>query len=143
MGEPIQLSVQRIANINAACASVGDNEVLDATISYRLGRLADYSESIVKKFRREQEKRFAAARRDNKKLTDQEKAEANEKLTEEMNSLMDSEEEINVPKLKYSDFVAKTDMRVGDREYKSGQVLVPIKFFSMMGDLIEDDKNLL
>ncbi len=143
MGDPKELTIQEIANVNAACASIGDNEALDATIGYRLGRLADYTERIVKIIQKEQQKKTAAFRERIAKMTDQEKTVEGDKLTKEMNELMESTESVSVPEFNYSDFVAKTDMTIGKREYKSGQLLVPVKFFSLMGELVIDDKKLM
>lgn len=139
----MQLSIQRIVNINAACASIGDNEALEANIAYRIGRLADWSESIVKSAARQRDKKAAAARKEFASLKDADKIAANDKLTEELNALVDQTETISIPELKYSDFVAKTDKKVGNRDYKAGEVLVPVKFFSLMGDLIQDDQKVL
>lgn len=143
MGETKELTIQKIANINAACAAIGENEAIDATIGYRLGRLADYTERIVKSVHKQQQTKMTAFRERILKLTDQEKTVENGKLTQELNDLMETTEEVSVPEFNYSDFVAKTDMTVGKREYKSGQLLVPIKFFSLMGELIIDDKKLM
>ena len=143
MGDPKELTIQTIANINAACASVGENEAIDATIGYRIGRLADYTERIVKVFQKEQQKKMTASREKMLKMTDQEKSVENDKLTKELNDLLDTVESVSVPEFNYSDFVAKTDISVGKRDYKSGQLLVPVKFFSLMGELIIDDKKLM
>lgn len=142
MGDPKTLSIQDIANINAAVASVGDNEAVSATIGYRLGRLGDYTERIVRTFQREREKTLSSFRQRTAKMTEAEKGVENDKLAERLNELAEQTEEINIPELKYSDFVASTDMKVGSKEYKAGQLLVPIKFFSLMGELIIDDQKL-
>jgi hypothetical protein len=147
MGDPQKLSIRIIGNINAACALIGDNEALDGTVAYRIGRLADASESIVVPARRQQDKKLAAFREKILKMSDQEKAIENDKLKEELNKITETEEEINVPELNYSDFVAKSDMTIGSgataRTYNKGSLLVPVKFFSLMGALIIDDRKLI
>lgn len=143
MGDPKELTIQTIANINAACAAIGDNEAIDATIGYRIGRLADYSDRIIKTAQKEQQKKTAAFRERILKMTDQEKTVESDKFNKEISDLMETTELLSVPEFNYSDFVAKTDMTVGKREYKSGQLLVPVKFFSLMGELIIDDKKLM
>lgn len=141
MGDPKELNAQQIANINAGCASVGDNEALEPHIAYRIGRLGNYTDSIIRQLQRSQQKLVTEHRAKVAKMTDAQKIEENDKLTEAINKLMDETETISIPELKYSDFIAKEDIRVKDREYKKGQVLVPTKFFSSMGDIIIDDKN--
>jgi len=143
MGDPQKLSLQTIANINSACAAIGENETLDATVSYRIGRLANYSDSIIRAARSAQNKKIQLIASKTAKMSDAQKIEENQKLQEELSSMMDEEEEINIPKFKYSDFIAKTDMQVGGKTYTKGQALVPVKFFSLMGDLIEDDQKLV
>jgi len=138
-----KLSIQKIANINQACALVGDNDVLDSKVAYRIGRLGDFSESIIKRMQKIQQKKINTFREANEKLTDAEKAKANDKLTEEMNQLLEEEEEITIPPFKYSDFIADEDIKVHGKEFKKGQLLVPVKFFSLMGDTVVDDEKLL
>lgn len=143
MGDPKILSIQRIGNINAACASVGDNDALDGTIAYRIGRLADYTDSAVRRVQKMHQEKMRAYRQKIEKMTEEQKKVAAEKLNDEIQELNEIEEEVKIPEFKYSDFVAKIDMMVGGKQIKAGQTLVPIKFFSLMGDLVKDDQGLI
>lgn len=143
MGEPIILSIQRIGNINAACASIGDNDALDGTIAYRLGRLADYTDSAVRRVQKLHQDKVKAYRKRTEKMSEEQKKVEADNLQEEIQKLNDIEEEVKIPEFKYSDFVAKTDTVVGGKQIRSGQTLVPVKFFSLMGDLVKDDMGLI
>lgn len=143
MGDPVKMSIQRIANINAACASVGDNDALDGAIAYRIGRLGDYTDQSVRRVQKIHQKKLRDFQLKSEKLTEEQKKVETQKLNDEIARLQDEEEEIRVPVFKYSEFVAKVDTVVGGKTIKAGQTLVPIKFFSLMGDLIQDDQGLI
>lgn len=143
MGDPKILSIQRIGNINAACASIGENDALDGTIAYRLGRLADYTDSSVRRVQKLHQEKVKAFRKRTEKMNEEQKKAESEKLSEEIQDLNDIEEEVKIPEFKYSDFVAKIDTIVGGKQIRAGQTLVPIKFFSLMGDLVRDDQGLI
>lgn len=143
MGEPKVLTIQRIGNINQACASVGDNDALEATIAYRLGRLADYTDSVVRRMQKTHQEKLKEYRKRIEKMDEDSKRIATEKFTEEVQALNDQTEEVKIPEFKYSDFVSKLDIEVGGKQIRVGQALVPIKFFSLMGDIIKDDQGLV
>lgn len=143
MGDPKILSIQRIGNINAACASIGENDALDGTIAYRLGRLADYTDSSVRRVQKLHQEKLRAFRKKTEKMNEEQKKVESEKLSEEIQDLNDIDEEVKIPEFKYSDFVAKVDTIVGGKQIRAGQTLVPVKFFSLMGDLVRDDQGLI
>jgi len=168
MGTEEKKPLGRIIEIASAVDLVGQNSSLDATVSYRLGRLGDYCKSPVKlysKLREEARKEIATKQ---KKLvaelegaSDAQKREINIKInelttefSEKDRELKEQEEAIKIPKFKLSEFIAKEDTKRKethrnqqgeskevDIQVKSGQALVPVEFFSLMGDLIEDDKS--
>lgn len=137
------MSLQIIGNLNAACACVGDINGLDGKVSYRLGRLGSFTDSIIRQAQRSHQNLLAEHRKKIEKMTDEQKKTEGEKLAIKIQELNEMEEEVNVPTFKYSEFIAETDTRVGDRDIKAGQPLVPIKFFSLMGEFVLDDQNIV
>lgn len=153
------LTLERIAEIAEAITLVGDNKYLDGRVSFRLGRLGDSCKSPYKYYIREKDKIMKWERDERKKkIEDCKKVntdEANKQLlndlndlyierTEKHNALLDQHpEKINLPELNLSDFIAKTEI-IEEQDNKKitikvGQTLVPTRFFTLMGDLINED----
>lgn len=159
-----QKKLDRIIEIGEAVALIGDNRYLDGTTSFKIGMLGDYSKPIIRNFVKERDRLINDARKRQKAINDgvkngdaEAKARAADEitvLTEEvqvkLNEMGNMEEEIKIPTLKLSEFIAKADItdvfvKDGVPEAKvvvrAGQALVPVKFFTLMGDIIIDDKN--
>lgn len=170
MGTEQEKPLHTILQYAEATNLVGTNDFLDGTIAYRLGRLNDFCKAPARSYRKAAEKMrketYEAQRELEKKMkgaTDDDKRTISldiQKLSDEMNEktseLLDQTEKIKIPEFKLSDFIAKEDRKVkqemvepdgskkiGEVNIKSGQTLVPTKFFSLMGDAIIDDKEAL
>ena len=147
-----ELSVLRIVEISTGIEIIGNTDALDGVTGYKLGRLKKVCESIAKiagTIREDEQKKYAKelANKDTTRARKQEIAEA---INEKMRAVEQVKEEIKVPELKLSEFIAKSDRTVkfplGEgktetREIKEGQMLVPQMFFNLLGDIIQDDKN--
>jgi hypothetical protein len=159
-----ELEVSRIVEISEAVAIAGDNKHLDGTVSYRVGRLGDFCKLIVRSYTKQRDRLIREAREKERILREkykngspEEKVKANEeivdiseKLTDALDSLATQVEKIRVPELKLSEFIAKNDITeiiikdgVSDAKIiaKTGQSLLPIRFFTLMGDVVVDDKK--
>lgn len=169
MGTEQELSLSRIIEIAEGISLVGDNTLLDGVITYRLGRLADYTKSPVKGYnkqreakrreflekQREAQKKMKSADEDTKRELSMDIQDLTNSFNEEVDKLLEQKESLKIPEFKLSDFLAKEErkipQKVGQNEdqhtietvLKPGQSLVPVKFFAMMGDVIADDKNAL
>ena len=143
MGNSQKLSIQIIGNLNAACACVGDVNGLDGKVAYRLGRLGSFTDSIIRQANRTHQNILKEHHKKIEKMNEEQKKAEAEKVAVKIQELNEMEEEVNVPKFKYSEFISATDTRVGDRDIKAGQPLVPIKFFSLMGEFVEDDQGVV
>ncbi len=161
MLEKKELTIERIVEIAEAMTLIGDNKYLDGKISFRLGRLGDHCKPAYKHYVKERDKILKWERDERKKKIDECKKvntdEANKGLlndlndlhiekTEKINLLLDQvPEEIQIPELPLSDFIAKTEIKEEQDNKKIfirvGQTLVPIRFFTLMGDLIIDDNK--
>lgn len=169
IGEEKEVDIATLLNYNAAIAEVADNKLLNGVVAYRLGRLGDACKSPIKVFRKVREEKEKELRNKiqelNKTLsgkTDKEKAEIAEQIEkesskglEEINELQYSiKEKIGVPTFKLEDFVAQSDLtyvEVINRNTKdqkevevtirSGQTLVPVRFFALMGEAITEEAD--
>lgn len=158
------IKAERAVEIGEAVAVVGDNRYLEGSTAFKLGMLGDNCKPIVKNYVKERDRIMNDARKRQKIIVDAAKdggAEArakanediaalNEEIQEKVNELGTQDVEVKIPSLKLSEFIAKSDVtdvfvKDGVSEakvvVKSGQALVPVKFFTMMGDVIVDDKN--
>lgn len=170
MGTEQELPLSRILEIAEGVSLIGDNALLDGIITYRLGRLADYTKAPIKEYnklrelkrkeilekQRELQKKMKAADEDGKReLSMDIQGLSNSFNGEENITLLEQLEPIKIPELKLSDFLAKEerkiphkvgvneDQRTVELVLKPGQSLVPVKFFALMGDVIKDDKEAL
>lgn len=165
MSNARKFTIDRIIEIGEAVAVIGDNRYLEGTTAYKVGMLGDYCKPFIKNFVKERDRIVQGTKRKQKAIMDPVKDQATEdakvranedvaQLIQEMqaqlNALSNAEEEIKVPLLKLSEFIAKSDVtdvfvKDGLPETKivirSGHTLVPTKFFTLMGDVIIDDKN--
>lgn len=132
MYETSKLTVEEIVGINTAIDAIGDKENLSATVSYRLGRLKKWAESITKEFNKSKNKAVDLYNKEivNKKLTDDQRVERRRKLDQELEDLLEQVEEVKIPELKLSDFCDENN-----------KITVPQKFIVALGDLIKDDKE--
>lgn len=160
------MAVDRILEIGSAVDLVGDVKYLDGVTAFKTGMLGDYAKPIVKNYVKERDKILADSRKkiklindsikqngseENKLKCQQEAADISEETQEKLNELNVQTVEIKIPHLKLSDFIAKSDIsetfvtKEGTPELKvvvkAGQGLVPVKFFTLMGDVIVDDKS--
>lgn len=137
MGTPQKLKLEKIVDVFEAVKLVGDLK-LDFTVSYRLGRLQDKCKSILKVYEEIQGKLQAEYSGKAQEFTSQMEGKTDEEKTAlnaevrklnnefvaEINKILQIEEEVPVPDFKLKDFEGKD---------------VPVKFFSMMGELIKED----
>jgi seryl-tRNA synthetase len=137
MGTEQKMKLDRIINLFEGVKVVEDNTKIDFTISYRLGRLSDSARSIIRTYERKQSKlkietneKIQALRKGMDTKTDEEKAviskevkELNDEFMAKIDNLMEEEEKIEIPLFSAKDFEGKD---------------VPVKFFSLMGDVIKD-----
>lgn len=156
------LKVGRVIEISTAIALIGDNDFLDGVVASRCGRLANRFMGVVKEYNKSKEKIQKEGRERQKALlekmkeigTDEAKRECSQQIQdisievqEKISALEEDNAEVDpkFPDLKLSDFIAKSDInreQNGEKIYiKTGQSLVTVKFFVLMGDLIKDDKN--
>lgn len=165
MSQPRKLKIDRILEISEAVELIGENRYLEGTTAYRIGILGDYCKPFVKAFVKERDKIVQDTRKRQRAIAEpvreqatmEAKIKANEdvsSLVEEMNDklneLTSTEEEIKIPLLRLSEFIAKADITdvfvkdgVPDTKVvvKAGHTMVPTRFFTLMGDIIVDDKN--
>lgn len=148
----VTLNVLRIIEISTAIDIIGGTDALDGTTGYKLGRLKKTCEAIAKIFQsiREAEQKKYAKELDSKSTSKERKKQIVDAMNDKMREIEVLEEEIKVPEIKLSEFIAKTDRTVKfpleggkseTREIKEGQMLVSQVFFNLMGEIIIDDKN--
>lgn len=169
MGTEQELPLARIIEIAEGISLIGDNALLDGVVTYRLGRLADFTKTPVKGYNKQREvrrkeilekqreiqKKMKSADDDGKREFSMDIQGLNNDFNEEIDKLLEQKESIKIPEFKLSDFLAKEerkipqkvganeDQRMIETVLKPGQSLVPVKFFAMMGDIIVDDKQAL
>lgn len=115
------MKIEQIVKIAEAIKSVEDVK-LEFKVSYRLGRLYDKLESILKNYgkqelaiRQEFAKKFQEA-------SEEDKEKINQEFVLKMNELMQIEEEVKMPELKLEDFSKE----------------IPVKFFTAFGEHITE-----
>lgn len=163
MGEPQKFQLSRINNIASAIQLIGDNTLLDAKIAYRLGLLGDYCTNSLKALEKERVKRIKLSNEARTELlnsktgdkinddkVDSKVVMINNDLSSELTELLEEEAELKIPELKLSDFTATKEMKQPVRITKdevertevliveAGRPLVPVRFFSLMGDIIKE-----
>jgi len=165
MSQPHKLKIDRILEISEAVELIGENRYLEGTTAYKIGILGDYCKPFVKAFTKQRDKIVQETRKRQRTIsepvrgqgTTDAKMRANEEIStlvedmnDKLNELTAAEEDIKIPVLKLSEFIAKADITdvfvkdsVSDTKVvvKAGNTLVPTKFFTLMGDIIIDDKN--
>lgn len=159
MTESKTIKVETIVQHHNAIASLGDMDMLEGAVAFSLGNYGSYCVKIAKMLKKE-EQRLLLKYKDELR-SNHTTSERKNKITEIINIRLDSinntQETIDVPKFKLSDFIAKTDKkstiiyegskdgksesRTEIKEFKEGQQLVPVSFFVRMAECIEDDKN--
>jgi predicted nucleic acid-binding Zn-ribbon protein len=137
MGTPQKLKLEKIVDVFEAIKLVEELK-LEFAVSYRLGRLQDRCKSILKvyeqlqsKLQAEYSKKAQVFNSQMEGKSDEEKTalnievrNLNNEFVAEINKILQIEEEIVVPDFKLKDFEGKD---------------VPVKFFSMMGELIKEE----
>lgn len=137
MGTPQKLKLDKIVDIFEAIKMVEENTKIDFPVSYRLGRLSERCRSIIKVFektqnrlRTEYSEKINAVNKDKdsksedeKKAIDTQVRELNDSFISKINELVEVEETIEVPEFKLKEFENKE---------------IPVKFFALMGDLIQE-----
>ena len=115
------MKIEQIVKIAEAIKSVEDVK-LEFKVSYRLGRLYDKLESIIKNYgkqelalREEYSKKFNEA-------SEEDKPKVNQEFASKMQELMSIEEEVKMPELKLEDFSKE----------------LPVKFFTAFGEYIAE-----
>lgn len=161
--ESKKLEVSKILRISQAIDLLDTNTTLDSTISYRLGRIGDSCISVKKRLEKVQTKYINAFNKERSQLIGKTEEkditqEVKDKITdlanqlqEAISNLQDDEDDINVCELKLSNFVAKEDIKsnielknadgstkLESISIKKGDMLVPTKFFKLMGELITE-----
>jgi hypothetical protein len=136
MVESQKIKMEKIINIFEGVKAVEDNTKLEANIAYRLGRFSDYCRSAIRTFEKIQAKENSKRQDElnviHKKYNSKDEQERitlnieakkiHDAFQDKIESLMEQEEEIKVPKFKLDDFKDKG---------------VPVKFFAMLGEYIE------
>lgn len=121
------MTIEKVVRISEAIKSIADNDKLDFQISYRLGRIQDKCESIVKNFQKQELKlreRFADELKNAVTANDEAKQqEINKEFNVKMTELLEFEETLEIPTFTLKDFENKG---------------VPVKFFSALGDYIKE-----
>jgi len=116
------MKIEKVVKIAEAIKSI-ENEKLDFKISYRLGRISDKCESIIKQYQKQE----MAMREEYGKKHEQALEEDKPKIQSEFNDkfveLLNIEEEIEIPKFQLKDFENKN---------------LPLKFFSAFNEYIDD-----
>lgn len=115
------MKIEQIVNIANAIKSVEDVK-LDFKVGYRLGRLYDKLESIMKNYGKQE---FALREEYGKKFneaSEEEKQGLNQEFAAKMQELMSIEEDVQVPEFKLEDFNKD----------------IPVKFFSAFGEYIKE-----
>ena len=139
MGTEQELTNERIGKIAEASKLVENNTHLDGVVSFRIGRLSDYTESAVSRMKKKHEQirkniydqQIALQKQQNEKkalvIVDEELAKKrdeevseitlkidsfNMQFTEEITRLFEDGEMVKIPDFKMSDFIAKTEKKV-------------------------------
>jgi hypothetical protein len=136
MGTPQKVKLEKVINMFEGVKSVEDNTKLESNIAYRLGRLSDSCRSAIRTFEKIQNKENSKRQDElnglQKKYNTKDEQERvafnveakkiNDVFQEKIETMMEQEEEIKIPKFKLDDFKDKG---------------VPVKFFSLLGEFIE------
>ena len=160
MGTEQNITVKNAANINQAIDLIGENSNLTFEIGYRLGIQGSYVQRVVERKNKEVSKLVKAYNaerttllKDTKEPTEEQKEAItvlNNTLNETVDALDDKEIPVKIIKFKSKDFMAtediteyvdvKADGKVSTEKkiIKKGTSLVPIMFFKLMGELIEE-----
>ncbi len=132
-----------IINYNKGVATIEANTTLPSKTMYRLGRIADKTATIRTRFgttvegiTKEANTKILEIQEKYKSSTDEEKGILNNQITQinnevnaKINGLLEEEEEIgDLPTFKLAEFTGK-----------EGNSLVNQGFFTLMGDLIEEE----
>lgn len=162
MGQEQELTLEQINRVAKAVELIGEEKLIDGRISYRVGLLGDYCVTPLKGLEKVRTKLITKFNEDRTEIVgedeEQPTAKINHKVTMLANKLNEAVAElgenickIKIPELKVADFLAKEDIKqtikVKDKDgidrnevitIKAGQALVPVKFFTLMGDLIKE-----
>jgi len=155
--------VERILRISQAVDLLDNNNAIDATTSYQVGRIGDSCVSVKRRLEKAHNKLInefnkqrsqLVGKVEEKDLTQEVKDQITElanKLNEDIAVLQDQNDEINIVPLSLNQFKAKEDMKVKvevinpdkstkleEVTYKKDQLLVTTKFLKLMGDLISE-----
>jgi len=158
MGTEQNITVSRAININQAVDLLGESSLLPFEVAYKLGNQGTYVQRIVERKNKEVQKLVKAFNVERTKLINGDKVlteeqtekitELNGKLNEDAEAINDKEVPVKLIKFKSKDFMATEDTTdyveikgtegFQTRVIKKGSSLVPIAFFKLMGDLIEE-----
>lgn len=129
------MKIEKIIKITDALVTLEDNKKIDSVIAYKLARLNDQCQNIIKTYQKQETKlreeysEMIKALTDNKE-TDAEKREIEPKVRElnnefitKINEIMELEEDVVVPELKLKDFENKD---------------VSFKFFKAFAEFIKE-----
>lgn len=147
-----KVKVERLMQYSAAITSLGDMDMLEGGVAYQLGRFGDYCNSFVKLVEKEKTRLIMKYRDEIKSenTTSERKTEIQNIINRRMDQIGDLEETVELPSFKLSDFIAKSDKKstikyadggTETKEFKEGQQMVPVSFFTRMGGCIKDDKT--
>jgi len=154
MGEEKEVSLEKCINYTKGVALIAKNELLEPGTMYKLGRLSDYATSPVRNYEKVNRTEAIKVNDQIKSLhekiraskSDEEKFDLNEEIKkiksehhDKMTTLLENVEKVKIPSFKLSEFIAKADKP--DKGITTGQSLVPQEFFTLLGDIIDDDKS--
>jgi hypothetical protein len=146
-----RLTMQQVINTINGVAMVENLDTLDSKTSFWLSRTKDKLVPISKPYEKEREKLQKSSQAEAKGKTDEEIIAIDEKFRDAIQELLNQpSEEMEFYEFKREMFEAKEDLTLpvkamtekgealSHKTIKKGQSLVPIKFFSLMGDLISE-----
>lgn len=131
------VTLEKIIEINEAIKSIDGNQKIDSKTAYQLAKLFDKCKSYIQAYEKTRDtlfKKYSEEAKqlnpDNKELPEKDQADLklkiagiNSKMNDELMTIVRTEETIDIYDFKFADFDGKE---------------VPVKFFLLMGDIIQD-----
>jgi hypothetical protein len=140
-----QITVRQALQVVQAAKIIENNEYLDSKVAYWMGRLADRCTTISRPALKEQGKLAKQYQLEAKGKTPEEIGELDRTFEEKFDSVLSQQERIDIYPFKRTDFEAGDEFRKpadkdkGETVIKKGQLVVPVKFFTLMGELIAEN----
>lgn len=116
------MKIEKVVKIAEAVKSVEESK-LDFKVAYRLGRILDKCESIVKQYQKQEMKLREEYGEKFKNASEEEKQNITREFNLKLIELIEMEEDVVIPSFDLKDFEGKD---------------VPVKFFTAFGDYINE-----